>query len=452
MAAGHLAGVACHPLVPPSHDLKLVYSSAPQEGSRFAVTVQAPRLFNRYSIPANDGRVSSTAATLLEDLLLFDDVIVDTAHFEELTELIRIFGAHAVLTLLKTNCLKLNFDLFVLGSSTRNAIPPRGSQPLPPNQFSIGTIGWPPEERSKQVHRAFLEVARQSGASGKAFIKLKSAIADRFVLAPTDAQRVALQDESTHDLCERPDLLAQAVALQLKRARNMHLSPQQLKARVELVEAGVFRVVEHNLGGFGIQGPEATHAISNAALAIGARNRRIAHMRMHGCIAGFHSHDIPLVEEKLDFLEAHLSPERQRERLHRVVEIGGLPKFESLIDARQLNLETFIEVRNSSACQEFRKWLVSSDGVADDLIAAMCASVRAKLGALATSKMGRAIRLLTTKGSAKVAGLDPTVGTALGAGLGALDKFLVGTVFKVPGHVAFLSNSYPSLYDTSSIL
>lgn len=72
----------------------------------------------------------------------------------------------------------------------------------------------------------------------------------------------------------------------------------------------------------------------------------------------------------------------------------------------------------------------------------MIKSVRSKITSIIQSNMGRTLRFA----AATAIGLIPPIGIVAGPVTGALDSFLIDKVFPNSGVVAFLTNTYPSLF------
>jgi hypothetical protein len=73
----------------------------------------------------------------------------------------------------------------------------------------------------------------------------------------------------------------------------------------------------------------------------------------------------------------------------------------------------------------------------------MIGGVRNKLGFLIRSGTGKIPRFAATS----AIGMFPQGGLIAGPIAGALDSFLIDKVFKTSGVVAFLTKTYPSLYE-----
>jgi hypothetical protein len=112
---------------------------------------------------------------------------------------------------------------------------------------------------------------------------------------------------------------------------------------------------------------------------------------------------------------------------------------------QRVDVERLLKVRESAECREFREWLSSAENMSDAQIKEMVASIRSKIASLAGSTTGKVLRFATTTG----VGLIPVVGPIAGAAAGAIDSFLVDRVLPRSGVVAFLSETYPSLFVSS---
>lgn len=402
------------------------------------------RVVGNYVVRTPDGGVATDVAALLEDVLLFDHVVVDSSRLIEFRELVAKFDSGAVTDLLKSGCLSVHCDALCVATNGSHHLPPRLGVDFPCNAFSVAVVGLPSCDHPGYVRDAMAELVPDPTLRGKRYIKLKGAIADRLTYVSRDRYAGILGIETARDLVGKPDLVALAVSGMLARSRGLELSPSAMRIELTELEPTVFSA-KSNLAELGVAPPIAAEAIRGAALAIGTRNYRIAGMELLDAVAGFQDDDLPLFENKLAFLECDLSPDNRRAALRHVVEVGGLPSFGALIDARQLRMDRLIEVRNDPACREFRDWLAGSGGVPDEVIRQMCSSVRAKLGSFASSMVGRAIRFVAKKAPGSIDGYGP-IATKLADGADQMLMKLLST----SGPITFLSAKYPSLYEPSS--
>jgi hypothetical protein len=109
---------------------------------------------------------------------------------------------------------------------------------------------------------------------------------------------------------------------------------------------------------------------------------------------------------------------------------------------QRIDVDALLKTRNSSECREFREWLCTLPDVSDSDIRKMVAGVRNKAASLVSSVAGRVVRFAATTGI----GLIPGAGLIAGPAVGAIDSFLVDRVLPRSGVVAFLTETYPSLF------
>jgi hypothetical protein len=149
-----------------------------------------------------------------------------------------------------------------------------------------------------------------------------------------------------------------------------------------------------------------------------------------------------LFERKMRKLsDSHLGQPTEDE-FERIVAIGGLPSLTDLSPGAFVDVKRLLEIRESSECHEFRRWVQNSEGRNDLEIAAQFADLHGKIATAVNSKTGKAVRFITTNGI----GLLPVAGYALGTAMSAADTFLVDSVIGKPGPAAFLSHVYPSIF------
>ncbi len=172
-------------------------------------------------------------------------------------------------------------------------------------------------------------------------------------------------------------------------------------------------------------------------------NKKIEQMKRHNALATFNEDDLPLLDDKLDFLIREVNPEAQRDRLRRVLTITGMPDIERAAGDGSLKIPRLLEVRESRECREFREWLSSVDSASDRDIQDRFGSLKARLSVLAHGTLGKTVRWL----SSTALGSVPPIGPVLGAAAGLLDTFLVDKVLPENGPVTFLRKEYPSVFE-----
>lgn len=162
-------------------------------------------------------------------------------------------------------------------------------------------------------------------------------------------------------------------------------------------------------------------------------------MQAHSAITGFQDKDAPLLFGKLAGIIAPLNPKIAEHQFERIIERAGVPDFKP---SQRVDVEALLKVRDSAECREFREWLCTVQNASDAEIKDMVASVKSKAAILASSTGGKLVRLAATTG----VGLIPVIGPITGVVAGAIDSFLVDRVLPRSGVVAFLTETYPSLF------
>ena len=162
-------------------------------------------------------------------------------------------------------------------------------------------------------------------------------------------------------------------------------------------------------------------------------------MQAYSAITGFLDTEAPLLFGKFSSLVAPLNPAAAEKQFERVIELAELPDFSP---GQKVDVQKLLKARDSAECREFREWLSNLDSASDAGIKEMVASLRSKMASIAASPGGKLMRLAATTGI----GLIPGVGLIAGAAAGAIDSFLVDKVLPRSGIVAFLTETYPSLF------
>jgi hypothetical protein len=219
------------------------------------------------------------------------------------------------------------------------------------------------------------------------------------------------------------------------------LDPQRIEISVEETSDRVFRIDSRlpELLGFS---PAQTHkALHDAITAVANLDQRLADMQAHSAITGFLESEAPILFGKLAGIIAPMNPKIAESQFERVIELTRIPDFK---EGQKVNVELLMKVRDSAECREFREWLGALDSVSDANLEKMVAGIRAKLATLAGSTGGKVFRLVATT----CLGLIPGIGLLVGTAASTIDSFLVDRMWPKSGVVAFLTQSYPSLFES----
>jgi hypothetical protein len=162
-------------------------------------------------------------------------------------------------------------------------------------------------------------------------------------------------------------------------------------------------------------------------------------MQVCSAITGFRDSEAPLLFGKLAGLIAPLNPQTTEKQFERVIELANMPDFKP---GQRVNVDLLLKARDSAECREFREWLPTLEERTDAEIRDAVSGIRAKMASAAGSTGGKLVRLAATTGI----GLISVVGPIVGAAAGAIDSFLIDKLLPRSGIVAFLSETYPSLF------
>jgi hypothetical protein len=156
-------------------------------------------------------------------------------------------------------------------------------------------------------------------------------------------------------------------------------------------------------------------------------------------LAGFREDEAPILFGKVAGLMAPQNPETAEGQFKHVLEIADVPDFEP---NQKVDVDRLLGVRGSDECRAFRDWLSTAGSLGDAEIRDLTRGVKNKLSSLAHSTSGKALRFMATTGL----GFVPIAGLALGPAASFVDSFLVDRGLKESAVLAFLSDSYPSLF------
>jgi len=309
-----------------------------------------------------------------------------------------------------------------------------GVQTLPPFHFSFGTASIQNPE-GVMNH----ELRRLQGVPGLKNAE-RSVLEEKIlssVCKPSGdyASRVLSQFET--DIRGNLPVLRAAIDYQLK--LRFGRSMPSLHLQVEEKDPRVFHIVNDIPASAGVDGARAQQIMELAIRAVAAANQRLADMQEYASITGFADDEAPILFGKLSGIIGSLNPRPLEENFKRVITLTGLPDFGN---RTRVDLEKLLKARESSECQEFRKWLANLNELSDDQITEVVREFRSKIGTLLQSGVGKVFRFVVAAGI----GAIPGAGIALGPALGAVDMFLLERLFPRPGYLAFLTQTYPSLF------
>jgi hypothetical protein len=373
---------------------------------------------------------------LVRNLILFDEIIVESHNLKEPAPLAQKFGYDGAKALFESGRVRLVNDMVLVADIGQAPTPNRPV--LPTGSYSINaTRLTPPREfLSRQLHR----VDDIPGLTAKQAKRLRQLVGSRLVNNPEEAVRLA-QEQITRDFEASPPILKVSIAHALKRQFNVDLDPAQLELRLERLSERDWHT-ETDLGRLTKLSTKQVHdAVGQGLLATSALNVRIALMREFTALTGFQANDLPLFEEKLEFLVHELDPRLQSQRFDRVREIVGMPDVSDDLTVHDVDMAKLLEIITGPEVRDFRQWLRASDSLTDKELADLVHPVRDVLGKAIRTSAAKAVRLAASTGVGVV--LPPA-----GAGLSVIDTFLVDKLMPAPGPTAFLSRISRSVFQT----
>jgi hypothetical protein len=384
-------------------------------------------------VPDED-RVDVDVSGVIRRLLLFDTFILDSARLREIPRLVSRFGSSGLIDLLKSGTLKIQCEAYSIASAGQGLLPGQGPEhKLPLCSYRLG-VTWSPDP-DRYIGNCLKYVDKIGGMELKQTIKLKRAIVDNIVRSPIGTGFPALASTKT-DL-GNTSLLQVLVARAAKAISNIDVASEALRVRAELLEADAIRL-ESNLRELGFDHESEHKVLERALLAVAGMNYRVEEMSNFSAISGLLEDEAQFLTSKVGFLLRDIAPQPAERRFDRVVQIAGLPDFDSsstdLIDVQKL-----LKVRESPECLEFREWLQRTDLMSDEQIREQVGALNSKVASVLQSTAGKTARFLVTKVLGNV--LAPGAGTALEV----VDAFLLDLVCRRSGPAVFLNRLYPSI-------
>lgn len=369
-------------------------------------------------------------ATLLRRLVLFDRVVIQSVRLRDVPLLIRSFGRTGFRELFRSGILQISCEFtFVLHDVAKN-----GVRDLPPSHFSLG-IG-EIASREQLLRNELRALQGIPGLKNDERSELEDTIINGLV-RPASDYGAQLQRQIEADIRSNTPALKAAVDAQLgKRFKN---SVPSYEIRVDEVRERVFHLVTNLSTVLGNE--DNVHSVLQPAIgAVANLNQRLADMAAYSAITGFNDAEAPLLFGKIAGVIRPINPRPLEEEFARVITIAHVPDF---VSGGKIDVERLLRARESPECLEFRAWLNKLEGLSNEQIAELVSSVKNRMGSFVRSETGKALRLAATTGL----GLIPGLGLILGAAAGVADSFLVERLLPTSGAVAFLTETYPSLFD-----
>jgi hypothetical protein len=399
------------------------------------------KVFGRIAIHSSDGLCTGIdLSLLLQRLLLFDTVILESTRLQEVPHLLHCFGYEGLVALLESHALRIHCDMVSLAQIDNPSVQPGkgGIISISPLQYGIVRM----DRHERYLESAFVGYRKGADLTPGRAQKLENLIRGRLIAWNPSARQLAFEQTKT-DIRNGFEPVRRAITFVIGQTGQGRSVPANFRLNVSELRKGGYAVETDIPSVCGISNEEAAKAVSKGLLGVGGLNSVIEDMQTHAALTGVRQNELSVFDEKLDFVARQLDPEGQSSRLTRVLQLTGLPDIAYEDVAETVSIEKLLEISNSPECRAFRQWLWSSGEVTNDEIERQFGGFRTKLSLFVRSKSGKTIRWAAST----FPGLIPAVGPILSGGLGLLDTFLTEKVINEPGPLSFLSKKYHSIFE-----
>jgi hypothetical protein len=389
-------------------------------------------------VATQDAKRNVTGANLgalVRRLILFEEVVIDSYGMRELPALIDALGPEQFIQLLESRAVLIRADGWVLGEVGSDAEALGRQTALPPLSFALGVLV-PVQEHRKETMSRHLSDVRDMQLDFKTSKRVRQAILDSLTPFPDSPGQLTM-DQLPTDLTMRLDLVRASTESALREYGDRDPTGVEYSIRFHQEDERVFRA-ETDIGErFGLSEEEVDRVLERAVLGVGSLNERFELMEAYNAVSGLREPEVRLLDAKLAGVIREVDPNRQEERLTRVLEIANLPDPETAEGA--VDVERLLAAREDEELVEFRGWLRTLDAATDDEIRERVTSVRERISEAVYGTTGKAVRFAATA----AADVLPYGGLVVGA----LDQFVLEKVLPEPGPVSFLGTAYRSLFD-----
>lgn len=378
---------------------------------------------------------------LVRRLILFDKYILYSTKLKEFKHLIKVFGYENVMELLKSDSLKIYSHAMGVGQVKQGLKKYirtlKNSKIYGPYSFMI--LRESISRRKDNISLHFKkEIDTMESIALKRRIKLKNAILDVLEEVPKNAGDETL-NSFKQDLIKNSPIIKKALLVKLNQLYGKKTESANFFLKIHQIKEDDFEI-ETNLGNIlNVENKIIYDIILRGVLATSTVNKRIEEMKTYNAISGFSEQDIPVFQEKLNFIENLISSKDNENRFQRVIKIKGFPNIS--IDTK-IKIQDLLRIRESKEVKEFRQWLLEIDKYSDLELLEVMENLKTKISGLFNSRPGQVIRFLITTGSSLISGLPLPVGI----GLGSLDLFLSKKILPKSGPLTFINKLYPSIF------
>lgn len=393
---------------------------------------QQNRLITNYSNVHIAGAQINTDS-FFEDLLLNDQIVIISARFNEIAEIIKKIGIDSTHELIKHGFIEILLDPMFAGFRNVNHY----EQPLQKDEHNLVVMRM--AEPTEYIHSAFLNLENSLGYANKKFIKLKGSLVKNLVRYDDNANQELL-DQTRSDLPEGqfPIQILEYVLVQNKIPLCDNFNTK-IRASISWETENLFKFESNLRDLLGIDETTTTKIIQESVFGIASCNQKILEMREFDSINEFRENELFTLGRKLDRVASLNSHQSGAKALNRVLSLKGLPEIK-LSANYNIDINKFIKIKQSKECTDFREWLRTiNNNTSDKEILDYINNFKAKISNSVNSGQGKIIRFLANT----VIGV---FNSPASIGLGAVDTFVADKILPQNGVVSFVNNKIPSIF------
>ncbi|ACA98833.1 MULTISPECIES: hypothetical protein [Cyanophyceae] len=376
-------------------------------------------------------------SSLINKLILFDKVILDSPNFYEVNGLVEELGFEQTLSLLSSGILKFSCDLRITSQVAQNQHIISSKKTYPQGFYQI-QYAFAAEQKIWISDN--LKNIRHSELSKSKVKKLKLTVVeslDKNYLK----DNIDLLKQTDEDLQFNRGVKVATLNV-LKKEYSMELDSEIFDIKLHQVDKSIFKV-ETNLSDLcSLNETEIYKIVEKAVLGIGNFNLRMAEMNMHNALSCFMRDEIDLLKNRLEYIFFKKDdPNKLEANFDSILNLKRHPKIIAESNPK-IDINKLMKVRQSDELKLFRNWLKDIEEVKEKEILQELNSIRAKLGVNLNTNTGKFLRL----GMSTLAGLIPNIGMQASIPLSVLDNFLLDKVLPASPIVTFVDDLYPSIF------
>lgn len=385
------------------------------------------------AIRSGQEMTSIDLGVLIRRLILFDKVIVRSFRLRELPSLVQTFGKTGIRELLHSGALKFCCEFTSLVTDVHR----NGVRSVPAEHFTFGIVN--AANRDGDLRKELRALQSIAGLKNDERNAIEQAAWSSMVRPPETFGADLLQQVDADIRANSPSLKIGILNQLRQEFKHFDMAHREIEVNVEESQQRIFHIKVTIPEVLGLSSEKKHLLLQQSVNAVANLNQRLAEMAAYSALTGFLESEAPLLFGKLAGILSPQNPNIAEEQFKRVVEIANVPDFKP---GQKIDIEKLMKIRESEECRNFRGWLSTAEDISDEEIRNLAEGMRNKLGSLASSYGGKAVRLAATT----LIGLIPGAGLVLGPAAGAVDSFLVDRVLPRSGILAFLTETYPSLF------